>query len=109
MKWLNAAGSGRGALEMVRGMESCQAGSTYQLQLLGNGSTCSKFEYECGKTGTKGEKLEMGCVRGDWLEVRRPKSGKRLSTGMREWMRCCSGCVVDGGKEHLSGQNRAGQ
>lgn len=68
-KWLNVTGNGKGALKIIRGAESCQAGSTYQLQLLDNGITCSKFEYECGKTDTKEEKLQMGCVRGDWVET----------------------------------------
>lgn len=50
-------------------------------------STCSEFEYECGKTGTEGE--ELGCVRGDWVETRRSKSGEKESTGMIEGIRCC--------------------
>lgn len=68
---------------------------------LGNGIRCSEFEYECGKTGTRGKKLEKGCVRGHWVEKGRPKSGEKESKGISEGIRCYSSRVMDGGQEHL--------
>lgn len=50
----------------------------------------------------------MGCVRGDQVETRRPKSGEKESIGMTEGIRCCSSGVMNGGQEHLSGHSRQG-